>query len=227
VLADRDRGGEEAEERASLRGLAPAALSRRLAGDLDAIVARSLAREPRRRYPSAGDLAADLRNHLDGLAVEARSPGLLGLVRRRSVRQAAAAALLFSGLGLGAIRSLDLGPASLDGEPGGRRPAASAAVRSCVPDGGVDDTLRSTDCCSGIAVRGSTVCEVAADWGTSWSSCRQVCGTRPVTCIPPGGVDDTLALTDCCSGTAVPGSTHCLDPGDFGTTWRSCVQTCA
>jgi hypothetical protein len=46
-------------------------------------------------------------------------------------------------------------------------------------------------------------------------------------CIPNGGVDDTLYQTDCCSGQAVPGSTWCYNPADYGTTWASCYQICA
>ena len=46
-------------------------------------------------------------------------------------------------------------------------------------------------------------------------------------CIPSGGIDDTLYRTDCCSGRAVPGSTYCTNPADFGTTWASCSQICA
>jgi hypothetical protein len=46
-------------------------------------------------------------------------------------------------------------------------------------------------------------------------------------CIPPGGIDDTLGRTDCCSGRAVPGSTYCINPADYGTTWASCSQICA
>jgi hypothetical protein len=46
-------------------------------------------------------------------------------------------------------------------------------------------------------------------------------------CIPSGGIDDTLYRTHCCSGRAVPGSTYCTNPADFGTTWESCTQICA
>jgi hypothetical protein len=103
---------------------------------------------------------------------------------------------------------------------------ASAAF--CAPDGGFDDTLSRWSCCSGYAVPNSTVCFNPSDFGTTWTSCAQVCGTRPVNgCIPSGGVDDTLGATSCCSGAAVSGSTRCLNPADFGTTWKSCVQTCA
>jgi hypothetical protein len=46
-------------------------------------------------------------------------------------------------------------------------------------------------------------------------------------CIPNGGVDDTLYRTHCCSGQAVPGSTWCYNQADYGTTWESCYQICA
>lgn len=107
------------------------------------------------------------------------------------------------------------------------QPAAAAAAACCIPDGSVDDTLGMWSCCSGFAVSGSTVCTNPADYGTTWTSCRHVCGTAPVGgCIPSGGWDDTLGITSCCGG-AVPGSTWCLNPADYGTTWKSCVQKCA
>ncbi|HET7498045.1 MAG TPA: serine/threonine-protein kinase [Candidatus Eisenbacteria bacterium] len=50
----------------------PGALSRALAGDLDNIILKSLAKEPERRYGSVEELGADLRRYLDGRPVEAR-----------------------------------------------------------------------------------------------------------------------------------------------------------
>lgn len=101
------------------------------------------------------------------------------------------------------------------------------APADCVPDGSVDDTLSETSCCSGYAVNGSTVCDNPADRNGSWASCNHVCGTFPSGgCVRSGGIDDTLSSTRCCSGVAVPGSTWCLDPADFGTTWASCIQVC-
>jgi len=98
---------------------------------------------------------------------------------------------------------------------------------SCIPDGGVDDTLSNTSCCSGIAVNGSTYCTNPSDYGTTWASCFHVCGSVPTgSCAPSGGVDDTLGQTSCCSGAAVSGSTRCLDPSDYGTDWASCIHTC-
>ena len=102
-----------------------------------------------------------------------------------------------------------------------------SAPTVCVPDGSVDDTLSETNCCSGYAVSGSTVCDNPADRNTTWASCNHVCGTNPSSgCIPSGGIDDTLSDTHCCSGAAVSGSTWCLDPADFGTDWESCIQVC-
>ncbi|RMH21026.1 MAG: hypothetical protein D6696_06745 [Acidobacteria bacterium] len=49
--------------------------ARRLRGDLDAIVAKALAKDPAERYPSAEELAADLTRHLDGFPVAARDGG--------------------------------------------------------------------------------------------------------------------------------------------------------
>jgi hypothetical protein len=45
-------------------------------------------------------------------------------------------------------------------------------------------------------------------------------------CIPDGCWDDTLSRTDCCSGVAQPGSTECVNPEDYGTTWESCYHLC-
>jgi serine/threonine-protein kinase len=47
---------------------------RRLAGDLDTIVAMAMAKEPARRYPSAEQLARDVERHLAGEPVIARRP---------------------------------------------------------------------------------------------------------------------------------------------------------
>jgi len=96
---------------------------------------------------------------------------------------------------------------------------------SCIPNGGVDDTLSNTSCCSGVAVSGSTYCLNAADYGTTWASCYQICGTPLVGgCVPSGGIDDTLSNTSCCSGAAVSGSTRCLNPADYGGSWATCIR---
>ncbi len=98
-----------------------------------------------------------------------------------------------------------------------------AETPACIPDGGVDDSLGSTSCCSGLAVNGSSFCVNPSDLTT----CQQICATQPVGgCIPSGGVDDVLSQTSCCSGAAVAGSTWCLNPANWANGWQGCVQTC-
>jgi eukaryotic-like serine/threonine-protein kinase len=83
------------------RGLSPQRLRARLSGDLDAIVAMAMRKEPDRRYPSVEALADDLQRHLLGQPVRAR----LGDWRynfakflRRNLLPATAAAAAFVGL---------------------------------------------------------------------------------------------------------------------------------
>jgi serine/threonine protein kinase/Tfp pilus assembly protein PilF len=54
------------------RGLSPPRLRARLSGDLDAIVAMAMRKEPDRRYPSVEAFADDLNRHLLGQPVRAR-----------------------------------------------------------------------------------------------------------------------------------------------------------
>ena len=62
-------------------------LRRGLQGDLDTIVAKAIHKDPERRYRSAGELAADVELHLQGLPITARSDTVLyrtsKFVRRR------------------------------------------------------------------------------------------------------------------------------------------------
>src|SRR5690606_13801663 len=66
------RDGSAAAEAAARRSIAPERLSRRLRGDLDAIVLRALRKEPALRYATADQLADDVRRHLVGQPVTAR-----------------------------------------------------------------------------------------------------------------------------------------------------------
>lgn len=59
---------------AAVRDGDPRKLRRRLAGDLDTIVLTALASDQERRYASAEQLAEDIRRHLEGLPVRARTP---------------------------------------------------------------------------------------------------------------------------------------------------------
>jgi len=91
--------GRSAEELAERRRSTPARLARRCRGDLDAVVARALDKDPERRYGSAEELAEDLERCLDGRAVRARRPTLgyravKFLGRHRAASIAAALAIL-------------------------------------------------------------------------------------------------------------------------------------
>jgi len=61
-------------------------LRRALAGDLDSIVQRAIAKEPDARYPSAHELAEDIRRHLSGRPVLARRQTTAYRVRRFTKR---------------------------------------------------------------------------------------------------------------------------------------------
>ena len=102
--------------RASSRGTEPAALHRRLRGDLDWITLKALEKDRTRRYGSPAGLAADLERHLEHRPVEAGPPTmryrLSKLVRRHRLGVAAAAlagvalllGLVVAGFGLATAR---------------------------------------------------------------------------------------------------------------------------
>lgn len=74
---------------------------RALAGDLDTVVLKALAKSPERRYGSADQLSEDLRRHLEGLPVLARKDTFVyraGKFVRRHRWGMAAAALVFLSL---------------------------------------------------------------------------------------------------------------------------------
>lgn len=79
------------------------ALARALSGDLETIVAKSLAKEPARRYASADRFANDLDRHLEGRPIRAR-PATLAYRMDRVIRRnrwivpAAASAILLVGI---------------------------------------------------------------------------------------------------------------------------------
>jgi WD40 repeat protein/predicted Ser/Thr protein kinase len=70
-------------------------------GDVETIVAKALEKDPARRYPSAGELAADIRRHLHHEPIRARPPSALYQLRKFARRhKALVAAVLGIGLAL-------------------------------------------------------------------------------------------------------------------------------
>jgi eukaryotic-like serine/threonine-protein kinase len=98
--------GEKDADRSRLsdrRGLSPQRLRARLSGDLDAIIAMAMRKEPDRRYPSVEALADDLSRHLRGEPVRARQGDWryhTAKFMRRHVVSVIAIAAVFVGLAL-------------------------------------------------------------------------------------------------------------------------------
>ncbi len=75
---------------------------RRIPRDLDMIILKALRKEPERRYPTAADLATDLRRHLSGHPVTAR-PDTIGYRVRRFLRRNAAPVIAVSAVFLALV----------------------------------------------------------------------------------------------------------------------------
>ena len=87
--------------------VAPAARARALRGDLDAVIARALARMPEDRYPSVAALAHDVQRVLDHRPVHARrtpwTDRAAKFVRRNPIAMSLSTALVLAGaIGVGA-----------------------------------------------------------------------------------------------------------------------------
>ncbi len=87
-------------------------VNRTFRGDLEVVFGRALEKEKERRYPSAGELAADLRRHLANRPILARPPSTLYQVRkfvRRNRALTAALALAAAAMVVGTVLSLRFG----------------------------------------------------------------------------------------------------------------------
>lgn len=86
-----------AADLAALRRSTPRQLSRRLTGDLDAIIQTSLSCRPQERYGSARELSEDLVRHREGRPISARAPSL-AYRAARFVRRHTASTILAASL---------------------------------------------------------------------------------------------------------------------------------
>lgn len=153
---------------AAARRATPAQLRQRLHGDLDAIIARALEKEPGRRYPSPGALADDIARHLEHQPVTAR-PATSGYRIRRFVHRHRGRVALAAGLltvvacgvvyaGLRITRERDL--ARLEAS---KAEAATAFLTQLFYDADTDATLGDTLTIGELLERGATRINSLAD----------------------------------------------------------------
>ncbi|MBV9880246.1 MAG: serine/threonine protein kinase [Gemmatirosa sp.] len=107
--------------------VAQAPLRRALRGDVDAIVLKALRKEPEHRYPSAGAFAEDVRRHLAGRPVLARSDATTYRVRKFVGRHRGA--VLVATLGIVALAAAGVRERTLRGR------AERAAARATAVEG--------------------------------------------------------------------------------------------
>ncbi|MEM8483944.1 MAG: serine/threonine-protein kinase [Bacteroidota bacterium] len=108
-VAVQDKTGTDPVTVSQQRSTHPDRLQRRLAGDLDTIVLKALRKEPDRRYASAEAFFEDIRRHLEGLPVLARSDTFgyrAGKFVRRHRSAVALASLLVMSLFAGLFTTL-------------------------------------------------------------------------------------------------------------------------
>jgi tetratricopeptide (TPR) repeat protein len=115
VLAARIQAASRVSVTAAARRVAPPGIDvSSLRGDLEHIVAKALAAEPRQRYVSAAALADDIARYLSGRTVDAHPPALgyrIGKILRRN--RAAATAVALATVGLLAASGFSLRQAAL------------------------------------------------------------------------------------------------------------------
>jgi len=109
-VAEGQAPGDTLEQAALTRGSTAAKLARRFRGDLDTIVLKAMEKDPARRYGTAEQLEADVRNHLAGLPVTARPATRLyhlrKFLRRHRLGAAVTAAIMMLVLGFAAVTAV-------------------------------------------------------------------------------------------------------------------------
>lgn len=111
-------------------------LRRKLAGDLDAIVMRAMAKEPERRYPSAEELLADLRAYSRGLPVSARPYSRRYRLRRFVTRHRSGAMVAATLTMLVALASFDQVGVRVGSGPGSSYRVVPGRLTSLFTTGG-------------------------------------------------------------------------------------------
>lgn len=129
----------------------PGTITSALDSDLDTIVLKCLAKDPARRYQSAGELARDLRRHLAGEPIEARRDStwyvLRKTVKRHKTTAILAATLAIFALGFGVLMAYmyDTTRTARDAERAARLAAETSAAQSIQIGQFLQDMLASVD----------------------------------------------------------------------------------
>ncbi len=106
-------------------------MDRSLRGELDTIVARTLSKDPSRRYPSAAALGEDLRRYLDGRPIVARADSAMYVLRTQLHRyRGVVAAACLAIIGLSALSSYSFKKASQANEQKTKAEGALVAMRA-------------------------------------------------------------------------------------------------
>jgi len=148
---------EESTKLAQHRRAEPAALRRRIRGDLDWITLKAMEKDRTRRYGSAGELAADIQRHLNHEPVVAGPPSTLYRVRKfvrrnRTLVAGIAAVLVVLVAGIVVSTLFAIGQARARAEADHARAAAQVVAKFLR-----DDVLRSA---GNIKGRDATVIDV-------------------------------------------------------------------
>jgi eukaryotic-like serine/threonine-protein kinase len=132
VTATRSVTMDEADEEAArVRGATPIGLRRRLAGDLDAVIAKALRKRPEDRYSSVQALLDDIQRHRTGFPVRARE-GMWAYRTRKFVgrhRAGVAAAAAFALFVVASVTALARQQAVTEQERDRANAAAALATR--------------------------------------------------------------------------------------------------
>jgi len=197
------------------RAAAPDA-SRIIDRELETLLLKALAKEPDRRYETAGALAADLGNYLDGEPLAARRPTATYVLRKRLRRHrvpvAAVLALLLLAAGLGGWSKLRPTRYPLDSYPTGAAVLVNGKVKSgcTMTPCFVDLPYGTHEIRLSLPGHEDAVRRITVDWGRA-NVLATAYAAEPVTLVPteryvelttdPAG--DSVTIRDAATGEPV------------------------